>query len=54
LVDAIAMASRNPARAATLPNKGTIEPGADADLVILSPALEVEETFAGGKSIYRS
>jgi len=41
LPDAIAMASRNPARETGLSDKGEIAIGKDADLVVLSPELEV-------------
>ena len=48
LEQAIAAATRNPARIAGLAGKGALIPGADADFVVLSPAGEVERTFAGG------
>ncbi len=48
LEQAIAAATRNPARIAGLAGKGALVPGADADFVVLSPAGEVERTFAGG------
>lgn len=47
LPEAIRMATLNPARALGLKSKGVIAPGADADLVVLSPELEVLATFAG-------
>ncbi|MBA2743860.1 MAG: N-acetylglucosamine-6-phosphate deacetylase [Chthoniobacterales bacterium] len=52
LHEAIAMATANPARAAASPTKGRIEPGADADLVVLSPDLEVLQTFVGGERMF--
>lgn len=52
LWQAIAMASRNPAREIALAGKGEIAVGNDADLVVISPALEVEKTFLGGQCIY--
>jgi N-acetylglucosamine-6-phosphate deacetylase len=48
LEHAIAAATCNPARIAGLAGKGALAPGADADFVVLSPAGEVERTFAGG------
>lgn len=53
LHEAIAMASANPARALGSTTKGILEAGADADFVVLSPALEVVQTFVGGEQIYR-
>jgi N-acetylglucosamine-6-phosphate deacetylase len=52
LPDAIAMASLNPAREAGLPGKGQIAIGKDADLVVLSPDLEVVRTYANGAEIF--
>lgn len=37
-----------------LPQKGVIAPGKDADLVLLTPDLEVTATFVAGKMIYNS
>jgi len=54
LHEAIAMASKNPARAIGLKPKGRLSVGADADLVILSPNLEVSQTFVGGEEIFSS
>ena len=48
LPDAIAMASRNPARETGLSDKGEIAIGKDADLVVLSPELEVLQTYVAG------
>jgi N-acetylglucosamine-6-phosphate deacetylase len=48
LPQAIAAASRNPARAARIANKGVLKVGADADFVVLSPGGEVLRTFVGG------
>ncbi|PZR71608.1 MAG: N-acetylglucosamine-6-phosphate deacetylase [Chthoniobacterales bacterium] len=53
LHEAIAMASANPARALGAKTKGKLEAGADADFVVLSPELEVLQTFVGGTEIYR-
>ena len=52
LHEAVAMASANPARALGAKMKGAIEIGCDADLVVLSPELEVLQTFVGGEEIY--
>jgi len=48
LQHAVAAASRNPARAARIANKGVIAAGADADFLVLSPKGEVLRTFIGG------
>jgi N-acetylglucosamine-6-phosphate deacetylase len=52
LHEAVRMATENPARAIGLETKGRMDTGADADLVVVSPDLEVLRTFAGGKEIY--
>lgn len=52
LHDAVAMATENPARAVGLESKGALKIGADADLVILSPELEVRRAFCGGQEIF--
>ena len=52
LPHAIAMASLNPARTAGLPEKGEIAIGKDADLVVLSPELEVVRTYVAGVEIF--
>jgi N-acetylglucosamine-6-phosphate deacetylase len=52
LPDAIAMASLNPAREAGLSDKGEIAVGNDADLVVLSPELEVMRTYFNGVEIF--
>jgi N-acetylglucosamine-6-phosphate deacetylase len=49
LNEAIAMATENPARAVGLETKGRLNVGADADLVVLSPQLEVMRTFRCGE-----
>jgi N-acetylglucosamine-6-phosphate deacetylase len=48
LSQAVAAASRNPARVARIANKGVLAAGTDADFVVLSPAGEVLRTFIGG------
>jgi N-acetylglucosamine-6-phosphate deacetylase len=52
LHEAVVMATENPARAIGLERKGCLEVGADADLVVLSPELEVVRTFSGGEEIW--
>ncbi|MHB8508869.1 MAG: N-acetylglucosamine-6-phosphate deacetylase [Candidatus Dormibacteria bacterium] len=52
LAEALEMASLTPARVLRLDDrKGRIEPGYEADLVVLSPDLEVMATFARGVSL---
>jgi N-acetylglucosamine-6-phosphate deacetylase len=48
LNEAIALATENPAREIGLETKGRLSVGADADLVVLSPQLDVVRTFAAG------
>ena len=48
LPQAVAAASRNPARVARIANKGVLAAGADADFVVLNPVGEVLRTFIGG------
>ena len=52
LNETIAMATENPARAIGLETKGRLMVGADADLVVLSPQLEVLRTFGCGEQIW--
>jgi N-acetylglucosamine-6-phosphate deacetylase len=52
LHEAVTMATENPARAVGLETKGRLEVGADADLVVLSPELEVLRTFSGGEEVF--
>jgi N-acetylglucosamine-6-phosphate deacetylase len=54
LHEAIAMASRNPAREVGLTGKGEIAVGKDADLVVLSRELRIEEIFLAGASLFRT
>ena len=53
LHEAVTMASANPARALGAKAKGAIEIGSDADFVVLSPELEVLQTFVGGEQIFQ-
>jgi N-acetylglucosamine-6-phosphate deacetylase len=52
LHEAVSMATANPARPLGLATKGKLEVGADANLVVLSPQLEVVQTFVGGEQIF--
>jgi N-acetylglucosamine-6-phosphate deacetylase len=52
LSEAIAMAAKNPARAIGLETKGRLIVGGDADLVVLSPQLDVVRTFRCGEQIW--
>jgi N-acetylglucosamine-6-phosphate deacetylase len=52
LHEAIAMATDTPAHAIGLNAKGQLRIGGDADLVVISPELEVLRTFVGGKEIF--
>ena len=51
LHEAVAMATRNPARAIGLEKKGQLTVGADADFVVLSPELEVLRVSVGGEEL---
>lgn len=54
LPKAIQMASFNPARSIGIDDKkGSLEPGKDADIVILNKNLETELTMVAGKIVYR-
>ena len=52
LNEAVAMATENPARAIGLETKGRFIVGADADLVVVSPQLNVLRTFRCGEQIW--
>ena len=52
LNEAVAMATENPARAIGLQTKGRLKIGADADLVVISPQIELVRTFAAGREIW--
>lgn len=54
LPEVIAMASLNPAREAGLTEKGEIAVGKDADLVVLSPELEVLQTYVAGNQSFQA
>jgi N-acetylglucosamine-6-phosphate deacetylase len=52
LHEAVVMATENPARAIGLEAKGRLKVDADADLIVLSPELEVLRTFNGGQEVF--
>jgi len=52
LYEAVAMATTNPARAVALHTKGELKIGCDADFVIISPDLDVLQTFSDGEQIF--
>jgi N-acetylglucosamine-6-phosphate deacetylase len=52
LHEAVMMVTENPARAIGLEAKGSLTVDADADLVVLSPELEVLRTFSGGQEAF--
>ena len=52
LNQAIAMATENPAHAIGLETKGRLIVGADADFVVLSPQLDVVQTFGSGELLW--
>ena len=54
LAEASFMTSRNPAQSIGIANlKGSIEPGLDADLILLDDDLNVQMTFCEGRLVYR-
>ena len=53
LHEAIAMATDTPAFVIGLTSKGQFKIGGDADLVVISPELEVVRTFVAGEEIFR-
>ena len=52
LHQAVAMASSNATRELGLTSKGKLERGADADFVVISPELGVQQTFVGGERVF--
>jgi N-acetylglucosamine-6-phosphate deacetylase len=54
LHEAIVMATDTPAFAIGLSNKGQLKIGSHADLVVISPELEVVQTFVGGEEVFRA
>jgi N-acetylglucosamine-6-phosphate deacetylase len=51
LENAVRLASTHPANYLGLPNKGRLEIRADADIVVLNDALEVQSVYVGGRRI---
>jgi N-acetylglucosamine-6-phosphate deacetylase len=51
LQQAVRIASANPARVAGAKNKGVLQPGADADFVVLSAEGEIRATIINGKVV---
>lgn len=52
IIQAVKMASTNPAKVLRLNNKGLIKKGFDADIVILDEKLNIVNTFVKGKCCY--
>jgi len=53
LHEAVGMATDTPAFVIGLTSKGQFKIGGDADLIVISPELEVVRTFLGGEEIFR-
>jgi N-acetylglucosamine-6-phosphate deacetylase len=53
LASALQMATATPADALGLANKGRLQPGSDADVVILDAALQVHLTMIAGQMVYQ-
>jgi N-acetylglucosamine-6-phosphate deacetylase len=54
LHEVVAMASQNPAREIGLAGKGEIAVGNDADLVMLTPELQIKQVFVAGQPSFRA
>jgi N-acetylglucosamine-6-phosphate deacetylase len=50
LPEAVRMATKTPAWAMGWKKKGVLAEGMEADLVVLSPELEVVQTYCGGQA----
>ena len=53
LAEALPTVTRTPADLLGLPHKGRLAPNCDADLLLLTPDLQVHTTFIGGKIVYQ-
>jgi N-acetylglucosamine-6-phosphate deacetylase len=53
LAEALPTVTSTPANLLGLPHKGRIAPNCDADLVLLTPDLQVHTTFVGGRILYQ-
>jgi N-acetylglucosamine-6-phosphate deacetylase len=54
LHEAVAMATDTPAHAIGLSAKGQFKIGGDADLVVISPDLEMVRTVVGGAEVFNA
>src|SRR5207244_3359515 len=52
LEEAVLGLTLNPARALKLGRKGVLEPGADADIVIMDKTFRIMKTFVKGKLVF--
>jgi N-acetylglucosamine-6-phosphate deacetylase len=53
LAEALPTVTRTPADLLGLPHKGRLVPGCDADLLLLTPDLQVHTTFIAGRIVYQ-
>ncbi len=53
LAEALPTVTRTPADLLGLPHKGRLAPNCDADLLLLTPDLQVHTTFIAGKIVYQ-
>jgi len=53
LAEALPTVTSTPANLLGLPRKGRIAPNCDADLVLLTPDLQVHSTYVGGRVLYQ-
>ena len=52
LPDAVKMASQTPATIVGLTDRGTLDPGKRADIVIFDDELQIHQTIVGGRTVY--
>jgi len=52
LEDALAGLTLNPARALKLEKKGVLEPGSDADIVVMTTRFQIMKTFVAGRLVF--